>query len=174
MSVIGGGDQWIRDVPQHSPRITQAEPLPSPPEEQDVAVRVRNLEAAQAIVRIFKRRSECCAPIREFGGKRIRVCCIDEGIPPYRGTTLWVRQRRRVFIGLDEDLRSVAADDGEKGIPLRLLESHLKAKLVAVKSDGLIDIADNEEGRNRLRRWSCHKREASCAGILRSSIPIGP
>jgi hypothetical protein len=49
------------------------------------------------------------------------------------------------LIGLDEDLRSVAADDGEKRVSIRLLESRLKAKLVAVKSDGLIDIADDEE-----------------------------
>jgi transposase len=75
----------------------------------------------------------------------VRVWCIDEGIPPHGGTTLWVRQRRRVFIGLDEDLRSVAADDGEKRVSIRLLESGLKAKLVAIKSNGLIDVADDEE-----------------------------
>ena len=49
------------------------------------------------------------------------------------------------FFGLDEDLRSVAADDGEKRVSIRLLESCLKTKLVAVKSDGLIDVADDEE-----------------------------
>jgi hypothetical protein len=48
------------------------------------------------------------------------------------------------FIGLDEELRSVTADDGEKRAPIRLLESRLKAKLVAIKSDGLIDVADDE------------------------------
>jgi hypothetical protein len=48
-------------------------------------------------------------------------------------------------MGLDEDLRSVAAENGEKWISIRLLESPLKAKLVAVKSDGLIDVADDEE-----------------------------
>jgi hypothetical protein len=41
--------------------------------------------------------------------------------------------------------RSVAAEDGEKRVAIRLLESGLKAKLVAVKSDGLIDVADDEE-----------------------------
>ncbi len=72
--------------------------------------------------------------IGKFDGERIRVGCIDEGIPSHGGTTLWVRQRRRVFIGLDEDLRSVAADDGEKRVSIRLLESRLKTKLVAVKA----------------------------------------
>jgi hypothetical protein len=58
--------------------------------------------------------------------------------------TLGVRQRRRVFIGLDEDLRSIAPNDGEKRVSIRLLESRLEAKLVAVKGDGLIHVADNE------------------------------
>lgn len=66
-------------------------------------------------------------------------------IPPHGRMTLGVRQRRCVSIRLDEDLRSVAADDGEKRVSIRLLESGLKAKLVALKSDGLIDVADNKE-----------------------------
>jgi hypothetical protein len=37
------------------------------------------------------------------------------------------------------------ADDGEKRVSIRLLESGLKAKFVAVKSDGSIDVADDEE-----------------------------
>jgi hypothetical protein len=93
--------------------------LPWSTEEQDVAVRVANLEPAKTVVGILKGHAKL-------------------GIPPHGGTTLWVRQRRRVFIGLDEDLRSVAAADGEKRVSIRLLESCLKAKLVAVKSDGLI------------------------------------
>jgi len=84
--------------------------------------------------------------IGKFDSERIRVWCIDVSIPPHGRTTLWVRQWFCVFIGLDEDLRSVAADDGEKRVSIRLPESGLKAKLVAVKSDGLIDIADDEEG----------------------------
>jgi len=123
-------------------------------EEQDVAVRVANLEAAKTIVGILKRHAECCATIGnsmfgktigKFGGERIRVWCIDVGIPPHEGMTLGVRQRRHVFLGLDKDLRPVAADDGEKRVSIRLLESRLKAKLVTVKSDGLIDVADDEE-----------------------------
>jgi len=119
--------------------------VPWSAEEQDVAVRVANLEAAETIVGILQRYAECCAMIGKFDGERIGVWCIDVGIPPHGGITLGVRQRRRVFIGFDEDLRSVAADDGEKRVSIRLLESCLKAKLVAVKSDGLIDVADDEE-----------------------------
>jgi len=74
-----------------------------------------------------------------------RVWCIDKGVPPHQGMTLGVRQRQHVFVGFDEQLRSVAADDGEKRIPIRLLESRLKTKLVAVEGDGLIDVADDEE-----------------------------
>jgi len=119
--------------------------LPWSTEEQDVFVRVANLEPAKTIVGILERHAECGSTIGKFGGERVRVWCIDEGIPPHRGIALWVRQRRRVCIGLDEDLRSVAAYDGEKRVAIRLLESCLKAKLVAVKSDGLIDVADDEE-----------------------------
>jgi len=43
------------------------------PEEQDVAVRIANLEAAQTVVCILKRCAECCAMIGKFGGKRIGV-----------------------------------------------------------------------------------------------------
>jgi len=114
-------------------------------EEQNVAVRIANLEAAQTVVCIFKRFAECCAMTGKFGGKRIGVCCIDKGIPPHGGMTLGVRQREHVFVCFDEELRSVAADDGEKRIPIRLLESGLKAKLIAVEGDGLIDVADDEE-----------------------------
>jgi hypothetical protein len=123
--------------------------LPGATEEQDVAVRVANLEPAKAVVGIVKRYAECRSTvgkaIGKFEGERIWVWRIDVGIPPHEGMALGIRQRRRVFIGLDEDLRSVASDDGEKRVSIRLRESRLKAKLVAVESDGLIDIADDEE-----------------------------
>ena len=83
--------------------------------------------------------------IGKFSGERVRVWCIDESIPPHVGMALGVRQRRHVFLGLDEDLRSVAADDGGERVSIRLLESRLKAKLAAIKSDGLVDVADDEE-----------------------------
>jgi len=83
--------------------------------------------------------------IGKFGGKRIGVWRIDIGVPPHGGMTLGVRQWQRVFVGFDEELRSVAADYGEKRIPIRLLESRLKTKLIAIERDGLIDVADDEE-----------------------------
>jgi len=94
---------------------------------------------------ILERHAERCTMIGKFDSQRIGVRCIDVGIPPHAGITLGVRQRRRVFVGFDEDLRSIAADDGEKRVSIRLLESRLEAKLVAVKGDSLIDVADNEE-----------------------------
>jgi hypothetical protein len=49
-----------------------------------------------------------------------------------------------VFVGF-EALRPVAADDGSERIPIGLLETRLKIKLVAVEADGLIDVSDDEE-----------------------------
>ena len=70
--------------------------------------------------------------IGEFDGERIRVWCIDVGIPPHGRTTRWVRQRRGVFIGLDEDLRSVAAEDGEKRVSVRLWGIRSKVNAIPV------------------------------------------
>jgi hypothetical protein len=53
------------------------------PEEQNVAVRIANLEAAQAVVRIPKRRAECCATLRKFRGQRIGVGRIHIGVPSH-------------------------------------------------------------------------------------------
>jgi hypothetical protein len=36
--------------------------------------------------------------------------------------TLGIRQRCHVSVGLNEELRSIAADDGTKRIPIRLLK----------------------------------------------------
>ena len=96
-------------------------------------------------MRVVKRCAEGCAMIRKFNGQRIGVLGIDKGIPPHGGITLGVRQRRCVFIGFDEELRSVAADDGEKRISVWLLESCLETKLLGVEGDGFIDVADDEE-----------------------------
>ena len=120
-------------------------PLPWSPEEQYVAVGVANLEAPETVVGILERHAKFRSTLGKFGGECIRVLHIDEGIPPHVGMALGIRQWRHVFLGLDEDLRSVAADDGGKRVPIRLLESRLKAKFVAVKCDALIHVADDEE-----------------------------
>ena len=115
-------------------------------EEQDIPVRVANLEAAKSIVGILERHAEGCSMIGKFDGERILVWCIDEGISAHRGIALRVRERRSVFIRLDETLGSVAADDGEKRVSIWLLKSCLKTKLVAVKNDGLIDVLTMKSG----------------------------
>jgi predicted glycoside hydrolase/deacetylase ChbG (UPF0249 family) len=42
-------------------------------------------------------------------------------------------------------VRSVAADNGEERIPIRLPESRPKTKFTAVEGDAFIDVADDEE-----------------------------
>lgn len=59
--------------------------------------------------------------------------------------TLRVRQGRHALLGLDEDLRSVAAYDGGPRVSIRLLPSCFEAKPVAVEGDGMFDITDDEE-----------------------------
>jgi len=110
--------------------------------------------------------------IGKFEGERIGVWSIDVGIPPHGEMAPGVRHRRRVFIGLDEDLRSVAADDGEKGVSIRLLEFRLEAKLVAVKGDGSIDVTDDEEWGNRLRCRLRHKRKPTRYHRISSRAPL--
>jgi len=58
--------------------------------------------------------------------------------------TCGVRNGRDATLGLDEDLRAIATDDGEEGIVVGLLETHLKPKRVTVEGDSSIDIADDE------------------------------
>ena len=96
-------------------------------------------------MRIVKRCAEGCAMIRKFGGKRIGVCRIHKRVPSHGRMTLGVRQRQRVFIGFDEELSSITADNGEKRISIWLLKSRLKTKLLGVEGDGLIDVADYQE-----------------------------
>ena len=114
-------------------------------EKQNIAVRVGDFEAAQAVVRILEWCAEGRAVLDEFSGKSIGVWSIDKGVPPHEGMTHVIRQRRHVSIGLKEELRSIAADDGEKRIAIRLLKRRLKSKLFVIERDGSIDVADDEE-----------------------------
>jgi hypothetical protein len=54
--------------------------LPGPAEKQHVAVRIANLEAAQAVVSVLERRAEVYAAAGQFGGKRIGVLNIDKRV----------------------------------------------------------------------------------------------
>jgi hypothetical protein len=112
-------------------------------------------------VGILERNAEGCPQISKFSGQRIRIFDVDEGIQPQVGVTLAVRHRHYVSLGLNEYLRSIAADDGKKSILLRLPKPGLKAKLVAVKSDSPIDVADDEGRLNCRQRWSRHRQALS-------------
>jgi hypothetical protein len=48
-------------------------------------------------------------------------------------------------VGFDEYLRPIAADDGEERLAIRLPGSRLKAKIIAVEGNRLIDVADDED-----------------------------
>jgi hypothetical protein len=71
--------------------------------------------------------------------------------------TLGIRQRRNLPIRLEKNLRPIPADNGEEWVPIRLLKCNLEPKLVAVERDASIDVADNEERRNRRDCRSCNK-----------------
>lgn len=150
------GSQYSKSMP----------PLPRPPEEQDVTVRVANLKATQAVMSILKRFAERRSMTGKFGGKCVGVWGMNISVPSHEGMTAGIRQGCHVLVGFDEELRFVAAKDGKKRIPVRLLEPGLKAKLVAVKSNGLIDVADDEEWRNPVRGSSRHTHVPSCRGII--------
>ena len=94
---------------------------------------------------VLQGRAEGNAAIGELSGKRIGIWCIDVGIPPHERMAPGVRQRQHVSVGLHKHLCSIATDDGEERIPVRLPKSRRKPQLVAVKSNSLIDIADNEK-----------------------------
>ncbi len=84
----------------------------------------------------------------EFGGERIGVGYGDKGVQPQVAMPRVVRHRRDVSFGFDEDLRSVAANDGEERVLLGLLKPCLKTELVAVEGDGSFDVADDEGWRD--------------------------
>src|ERR1700677_50174 len=114
-------------------------------EKQDISVRVGDLETAQAVVRIRERCAESRAVIGKVGGQSIGVWRIDESVPTDPGMALGIRQRRHVRLGLNEELRSIAEEDGKKGILSRLLKRRLKSQRVAIEGDGSVDVADDEE-----------------------------
>jgi hypothetical protein len=70
-----------------------------------------------------------------------RVSCLQR---TRGGMTLAFLSGNASLSDLDEGLCTVAADDGEKGIPIRLLESRRKTNLILV-GDGWIDVARDEE-----------------------------
>lgn len=130
-------------------------------EEEDVPVGVGDLEAAEAVVGVLEGRAEDYVGGGEFGSEGIGVGGIDEGVPAHGGVAAGVWERWYILVGLDEELGSVAAEDGEEGILVRLLESRFKAEFVAVEGDGPVEVADDEEGGDCRGGGSCHRRVES-------------
>jgi hypothetical protein len=52
--------------------------------------------------------------------------------------------RQHVSLSLNEQLCSVAANDREKRIRIRLLESVLKSELIAVERDRAVNVGNDE------------------------------
>ena len=64
--------------------------------------------------------------------------------------------RQHVFLSLNEELRCVTANDGEKRIRVRLLEPVLKSELVAIEGKRPIDVGDDEARGNCSQDCSGH------------------
>lgn len=82
--------------------------------------------------------------IGEFGSESVGIGRVDEGVQPQVAMTLGIRHWCNASLGLKEDLGSIAEDDGEEKILIRLLEGGFKSKLVAIEGDGSNDVADDE------------------------------
>ena len=117
-----------------------------PAEKQNIAVRIGQFESPQAILGVLQRCAENRAAIGEFGGYSIRIWRKHERIPSHGWMTPGIWQRCHLVIRLEENLRSIAADDGEKWVLIRLLKCDLESKLVAIERNGSIDAADDENG----------------------------
>lgn len=124
--------------------------------ENDVTVRIANLESAQAVMSILQGLAEYRAQPGKLGGQGIGVGSIDEGVPSYRRMSIRIRRRRNVLLRLQENLRASAADDREERILARLLKPGLEAKFVAIESDGPNDVTDDKKWRNMLYRSLRH------------------
>ena len=132
---------------------------PRSAEEQDVAVRVANLEPAKTVVGILEGHAKGCSTIGnsmfaksmfgkalgKFDGERVRVWCMTKASHLMEGQRFGFGSGAVSLSDLTKICAPSRPNDGEKRVSIRLLESRLKAKLVAVKSDALIDVADDEE-----------------------------
>ena len=151
-----GSEEQGYDLPNHGHSVRQrlrddrrrcrGPQLPGTAKEQNVAIGVADLETAQTVVRVLERLAEGCAMVGKFGGKSIGFRRINKCVPSHVAMPLRIREGRDIFVGFDQDLGSVAADNTEKRILIGLSESRLKTKISAIESDGLIDVADDEAG----------------------------
>ncbi len=77
-----------RSAPRHSATLPGSVACPDQrlsgaPKKQDVAVRVSDLEAAQAVTGILQRIAEWRAALNEFGSQRVGIGRVAIGIPPH-------------------------------------------------------------------------------------------
>src|SRR5689334_2341695 len=126
-----------------------------PAEEDDIAVEIPHLEAAQPVVAIADRLVEADVARRELARQHVGVGDVDEGVPGGPRLPGAVRLRRRR--ALQEDLDGVAADDGEERIALRLAVADLEVERLAVELHRARDVGDDEEGRDRFEEGSAHR-----------------
>src|SRR6185437_1342552 len=95
---------------------------------------------------VFERGAELGAAAGKIGGQRVRVGGVNESVPPQKGMALEVGHRNDAALGLDQDLRAFAADDGEEGTLGRSRVSRLETQRVAVEGDRPPNVADDPEG----------------------------
>jgi hypothetical protein len=116
-------------------------------EEEDVPIRICDLESTQPIVSILERFAERGAMADELGSECIRVGYIEIGIPSRPRIALWIR--KRIAASLDEERRTVSADNRKKWVLFgrgRFLKRHLESERVSVERDGSMHVLHDEEG----------------------------
>jgi len=95
-------------------------------------------------MRILKRIAEYRSLLRKLRRQRIRVCSVNKRIQPQVRMPRVVRHRRHVTFRLNKYLRSIAPDNRKKWPFLRRNKPRLKAQLLAIKSNCLLDVPHNK------------------------------
>jgi hypothetical protein len=107
--------------------------------EEDVAVRICELEASKAVGGIFEWRAECESLRSEFVTDSVRIGRVDESVPTEVMMARVVGNRRDAGFGFNEELRAFASDDG-KPWGVRFPEANLEAEFVTVEGDGAVNV----------------------------------
>ena len=145
---------------------------PRSAEEEDVSVRVLELEPTQAIVVVTESAKELHAPRRVFLRQRVRIGNVDVGVPsrPAFPDVARVVGRGIHSNVLEHDHRGAALDDAEEEI-VRLgpLKGDLEAEPVAIERERLRDAPDDEEGRDGRNGGVAHATKLPRKGIAFNS-----
>jgi len=121
----------------------ELDPLPRAAEKRHMAVRVSDLEAAQTVGRILEGIAERGAAPGELRCQSVGIRRVAIGVPSHRRIAPGIGQRRD-SAGLEEQQRTVAADNPEKWLLIRFLEPGLKPEPFLIEGDGLLDAAYDE------------------------------